>query len=167
LYLRVEDRNSMAHSVEARLPFLDYRLVTLSFSLPGEWKLRGGWNKYVVREALKGVIAEQVRTRTDKMGFPTPSKDWWGGPWYEPMMDLLGSRILRESGVCDVDLARTDLSRHAQGQVDVSAQLFRMAEFAAWVGLDPSVTSTARHEDTGDASVAALATMQGRKDQHA
>jgi asparagine synthase (glutamine-hydrolysing) len=44
LYLRIEDRNSMAHSVEARLPFLDYRLVTLDFQLPVEWRLRGGLN---------------------------------------------------------------------------------------------------------------------------
>jgi asparagine synthase (glutamine-hydrolysing) len=133
LYLRVEDRNSMAHSVEARLPFLDYRLVSLAFSLPGEWKLRGGWNKYLVREALKGVIAEEVRTRTDKMGFPTPSKKWWGGPWFEPMMDMLGSRALRESGVCRTDVAIENLRRHQQGQVDVSGQLFRIAELAVWL----------------------------------
>jgi asparagine synthase (glutamine-hydrolysing) len=133
LYLRVEDRNSMAHSVEARLPFLDYRLVSLAFSLPGEWKLRGGWNKYLVREALKGVIAEPVRTRTDKMGFPTPSKDWWARDWYEPMMDLLGSRTLRDSGICDPESARADLARHVRGEVDVASQLFRLAEFVTWL----------------------------------
>src|SRR4030095_8345133 len=133
LYLRVEDRNSMARSVEARLPFLDYRLVSLAFSLPGEWKLRGGWNKYLVREALKGVIAEPVRTRTDKMGFPTPSKDWWGGGWYAPMMDLLGSRALRDSGICDPESARTDLARHVRGEVDVANQMFRLAEFVTWL----------------------------------
>jgi asparagine synthase (glutamine-hydrolysing) len=133
LYLRVEDRNSMSHSVEARVPFLDYRLVSLAFSLPGEWKLRGGWNKYLVREALKGVIAENVRTRTDKMGFPTPSKEWWGGPWFEPMMDVLQSRALRESGVCRTDVVIENLRRHQQGQVDVSGQLFRIAELAMWL----------------------------------
>ena len=104
----------MAHSVEARLPFLDYRLVTLAFSLPGEWKLRGGWNKFVVREAMRGVIAENVRTRRDKMGFPTPSKNWWGGPWFDPMMDLLGSQTLRESGVCDANAARAELAAARQ-----------------------------------------------------
>jgi asparagine synthase (glutamine-hydrolysing) len=167
LYLRVEDRNSMAHSVEARLPFLDYRLVTLAFSISGEWKLRGGWNKYVVREGLKGVIAEQVRTRTDKMGFPTPSKDWWGGPWYEPMMDLLGSRTLRDSGVCDVDLARADLARHARGQVDVGSQLFRIAEFATWMGLNRSNSDAMRDDGSRDARFDALATMYSGKDGHA
>jgi asparagine synthase (glutamine-hydrolysing) len=138
LYLRVEDRNSMAHSVEARLPFLDYRLVSLAFSLPGDWKLRGGWNKYFVREAMKGVIAERVRIRRDKMGFPTPSKDWWTGPWREPMMDLLRSRTLRESGICDVDDVISDLQRHVRGEVDVASQLFRLAEFATWLDLNRS-----------------------------
>ena len=145
LYLRVEDRNSMAHSVEARLPFLDYRLVSLAFSLPGEWKLRGGWNKYLVREALKGIIAEPVRTRTDKMGFPTPSRNWWAGDRYAPMMDLLGSRALRESGVCDADTVETSLQRHVQGQIDFSGELFRLAEFATWLEVKgPVAKSDAR-----------------------
>jgi asparagine synthase (glutamine-hydrolysing) len=138
LYLRVEDRNSMAHSVEARLPFLDYRLVSLAFSLPGDWKLRGGWNKYVVREAMKGVIAERVRLRRSKMGFPTPSKDWWSGPWREPMMDLLRSRTLRESGICDAADIERDLQRHTRGDLDVASQLFRLAEFGTWLDLNRS-----------------------------
>lgn len=141
LYLRVEDRNSMAHSVESRLPFLDYRLVALAFSLPGHWKLRDGWNKYVVREALRGVIAESVRTRRDKMGFPTPSKSWWGGAWYEPMRDLLDSSTLRQSGICAVDRVAADLDRHSEQKVDVSSNLFRLAEFGRWLELCP----TARH----------------------
>jgi asparagine synthase (glutamine-hydrolysing) len=133
LYLRVEDRNSMASSVEARLPFLDYRLVSLAFSLPGEWKLRDGWNKYLVREAVRGVIAEPVRTRRDKMGFPTPSKDWWGGPWYEPMMDALASQSLRECGVIHSESVRSRLEQHRAGKLDASNELFRVAQFGAWL----------------------------------
>lgn len=136
LYLRVEDRNSMAHSVEARLPFLDYRLVSLAFSLPGDWKLRDGWNKYIVREALRGVIGERVRTRRDKMGFPTPSKTWWSDGWFEPMMELLRTRTLRDSGICDVSRVEADLRRHAAGDVNLSDDLFRLAEFTTWLGLD-------------------------------
>ena len=133
LYLRVEDRNSMAASVEARLPFLDYRLVSLAFSLPGDWKLRDGWNKYLVREALRGVIAEPVRTRRDKMGFPTPSKQWWGGPWYGPMMDTLSAQRLRECGAIDTGALRTRLEQHKNGTVDASSDLFRVAQFAEWL----------------------------------
>jgi asparagine synthetase B (glutamine-hydrolysing) len=54
LYLRIEDRNSMAHSVEARLPFLDYRLVSFVSGLSDDWKIRGPWNKYVLREGMRG-----------------------------------------------------------------------------------------------------------------
>jgi asparagine synthase (glutamine-hydrolysing) len=172
LYLRVEDRNSMAHSVEARLPFLDYRLVSLAFSLPNEWKMRGGWNKYLVREALKGVIAEPVRTRTDKMGFPTPSKDWWAGDWYSPMMDLLGSRMLRESGVCEAETVRTSLEQHARGQVDFAGPLFRLAEFATWLdvkgnGAAPSGAEAIGSEAHRRAADAALAGSRSGGDLHA
>ena len=135
LYLRVEDRNSMASSVEARLPFLDYRLVSLAFSLPGDWKLRNGWNKYLVREALRGVIAEPIRTRRDKMGFPTPSKDWWSGAWFEPMMDRLNSRSWRECDAIDTKFVQELLLRHRTEQVDASSELFRVAQFGTWLSI--------------------------------
>ncbi len=70
LYLRIEDRNSMAHSVEARLPFLDYRLVTLDFQLPVEWRLRGGLNKFVLREAMRGPDPGSRAHARRQNGFP-------------------------------------------------------------------------------------------------
>jgi asparagine synthase (glutamine-hydrolysing) len=132
IYLRVEDRNSMAHSVEARLPFLDYRLVTLAYALPPDWKVRGPWNKFVVREATRGIIAERVRTRLDKMGFPTPSRSWFAGPWYAPMRDLLSSRTIRECGFVHVDAVTRDLERHRRGEVNAASRLFSLAEFGLW-----------------------------------
>ncbi len=69
--LRYEDRNSMAHSIEARVPFLDYRLVEFLFTLPDEWKIRGVTTKYILREALQGILPETIRTRKDKIGFKT------------------------------------------------------------------------------------------------
>jgi asparagine synthase (glutamine-hydrolysing) len=75
--LRFEDRNSMAHSIEARVPFLDHRLVEFAFGLPGEEKIHGAITKYVLREGLKGVLPETVRTRRDKIGFRAdPSITW-------------------------------------------------------------------------------------------
>jgi asparagine synthase (glutamine-hydrolysing) len=74
--LRYEDRNSMAWSIESRVPFLDYRLVELLAGLPDEAKLRRGVTKVVLRDALKGIIPESVRARTDKMGFVTPEEVW-------------------------------------------------------------------------------------------
>jgi asparagine synthase (glutamine-hydrolysing) len=147
LYLRVEDRNSMANSVEARLPFLDYRLVSLAFSLAGEWKFRDGWNKYLVREALRGIIAEPVRTRRDKMGFPTPNKGWWGGPWYGRMMDTLSTQRLRECGAVDIGLLRSTLEQHKKGYVDASRDLFRVAQFAEWLTTCSGTPMDARLSD--------------------
>jgi asparagine synthase (glutamine-hydrolysing) len=67
--LRYEDRNSMAHSIEARVPYLDHRLVEVAFELDDACKLHGATSKYVLREALRGTIPERVRTRVDKIGF--------------------------------------------------------------------------------------------------
>ncbi|MCX6157756.1 MAG: asparagine synthase (glutamine-hydrolyzing) [Ignavibacteriota bacterium] len=67
--LRQVDRNSMAFSVEARVPFLDHRLVEYIFSLKSEYILHNGYTKYAYREAMKGVIPEEVRNRRDKVGF--------------------------------------------------------------------------------------------------
>jgi asparagine synthase (glutamine-hydrolysing) len=75
--LRFEDRNSMAHSIEARVPFLDHRLVEFAFSLPGDYKVNGVETKSVLREAMRGVLPEPIRTRRDKIGFRAePTATW-------------------------------------------------------------------------------------------
>jgi len=76
MLLHWEDRNSMAHSIESRLPFLDYRLVQLSLGLPDDCKLSQGMTKRVLREAMKGILPDGVRERVDKMGFFTPEEIW-------------------------------------------------------------------------------------------
>src|SRR6266446_5652181 len=116
LYLRLEDRNSMAHSIEARLPFLDYRVAEFAYALPDEWKLRGPWNKFVLRQAMEGRIPESVRLRADKMGFPVPARKWFAGQLFEPVMDLLSSRRTIESGRYRMDAVKRDLDRHRRGE---------------------------------------------------
>ena len=70
-----EDRNSMAHSLEIRTPFLDHRLVDLCLSLPDTLKLSDGWSKYTLRAAFPEV-PQAVRWRRDKQGFVTPEESW-------------------------------------------------------------------------------------------
>ena len=70
-----EDRNSMAFSLEIRLPFLDHRLVEFVVGLPTELKLRGGWTKYLARAALPE-LPQSIRWRRDKQGFTTPEELW-------------------------------------------------------------------------------------------
>lgn len=74
--LRYADKNSMAHSIETRLPFLDYRLVETVSAMPLDQKLKNGWTKYVMRNAMKGILPEKIRLRKDKIGFATPEDVW-------------------------------------------------------------------------------------------
>jgi asparagine synthase (glutamine-hydrolysing) len=75
-YLHWEDRNSMAHSVEARVPFLDHRLVEFAYNLPDDFLEKDGINKRIMREAMSGLLPEKIRNRKDKMGFTTPEEAW-------------------------------------------------------------------------------------------
>jgi asparagine synthase (glutamine-hydrolysing) len=74
--LHHEDRISMAHSVESRLPFLDYELVEFAVNCPAELKLRDGWSKWILRDALTGTLPDKVRLRKTKLGFDTPGGEW-------------------------------------------------------------------------------------------
>lgn len=75
--LRYEDRSSMAHSIESRVPFLDYRLVEYIFSLPDHQKIDKGYTKAVLRNSLGDLIPKNINARTDKMGFVTPEHVWF------------------------------------------------------------------------------------------
>lgn len=75
--LYYEDRNSMAFSLEARLPYLDYRLVQFAFSLPDTFKVRGARTKHLLYEAAKDILPPSVLARKDKMGFVSPGQRWY------------------------------------------------------------------------------------------
>jgi asparagine synthase (glutamine-hydrolysing) len=74
--LRYEDRNSMAHSIESRLPFIDYRLVELALSLPDNFKIKDGWTKYLLRKSTEQDLPSKVSWRKSKFGFEAPAGDW-------------------------------------------------------------------------------------------
>lgn len=74
--LRYEDRNSMAFSIESRVPFLDYRLIEFMFATSDDQKIRNGYTKHIYREAMRSILPEAVRLRLDKMGFVTPEEVW-------------------------------------------------------------------------------------------
>lgn len=76
MLLHYEDRNSMAHSIESRVPFMDPFLAECAFKMPIDHKLRNGITKYVVREGLKDVLPDKIRNRYSKLGFVTPEDQW-------------------------------------------------------------------------------------------
>ena len=132
LYLRVEDRNSMAHSLEVRVPFLDHRLVEMVFQLDGKWKLNGPWNKFVMREALQGRIPESVRTRVDKMGFPADAAGWLRGPLFNSFQEVLADPGFRQSPLFNADILTRELSAHRDGKLDATARLFDAVQMFLW-----------------------------------
>lgn len=74
--LHWEDRNSMAHSIESRVPFLDYRLVEFIVGLPDVFKIRNGYKKAVLRSGLRNLVPDNILDRKDKLGFVTPEAEW-------------------------------------------------------------------------------------------
>jgi len=74
--LRYEDRNSMAFGIEARVPYLDYRLIEFTAGLPDRLRVDGGWAKVALRRAMRGRVPEAIIRRRDKMGFATPERSW-------------------------------------------------------------------------------------------
>lgn len=77
------DRSSMAHSVESRMPFVDYRLVEFLAEVPACYKIHRGWSKYLARLAFSGKLPDKVCWREDKMGWPIPEDVWFKGPLSE------------------------------------------------------------------------------------
>lgn len=74
--LRYSDRNSMRHSIEARLPFLDYRLVEAAFSMNNLFKIKNGWTKHVLRVAMAGLVPQNILWRKVKLGFESSEVTW-------------------------------------------------------------------------------------------
>ncbi len=114
--LRFADRNSMAFSREVRLPFLDHRLVELVDGMPDSSKLRDGTTKWILREAIRGVVPEEVRTRKDKIGFAVPFVEWMRGPLDGLVRDVLDSNRFRERGLFNVPFLRSARERMLAGE---------------------------------------------------
>lgn len=94
------DFASMRSGIEIRMPFMDYRLVEYAFALPYSSKVGGGYTKRILRDALKGVMPEENRTRTFKVGLGAPTKDWLAGPLNEWMGDVISSQSFQDAALC-------------------------------------------------------------------
>jgi asparagine synthase (glutamine-hydrolysing) len=134
-YLRAEDRNASAHSVEARVPFLDHRLAEFCIALPPSWQMRDGWNKYVLRQAMRDRIPESVRTRRVKFGFPTSVSRWFAGPLADSARTLILDGPLASSGWMDMSRVENALTKHIRGDGDYSNIIFNASQLSHWLSL--------------------------------
>ncbi len=94
--LQVEDRMSMAHGIESRVPFVDHELVEFMATVPADIKFRDGRLKLMLKEAFAGLLPASVLSRTDKMGFPVPLAEWYAGKLGAYVRDIFGSKAARE-----------------------------------------------------------------------
>jgi asparagine synthase (glutamine-hydrolysing) len=132
MLLHWEDRDSMAHSVESRLPFLDFRLVEFVLGLPPDFKLSGATTKRVLRAAMQGILPESVRNRQDKMGFVTPEELWIREEAPELFRTELRRAIEASHGFITTDaLAR--LEAVIAGREPFSFLIWRMISFGRWM----------------------------------
>ncbi|HET9327971.1 MAG TPA: asparagine synthase (glutamine-hydrolyzing) [Candidatus Eisenbacteria bacterium] len=139
--LRYEDRNSMAFAIETRLPFLDYRMVELAFSLPDEAKLDGNATKAILRRALASRIPKPVLNRRDKMGFETPTDVWLRSRF----RNELRHRLLTPGPLHDwiePEPMRAALDQYLAGR-PIGLQVWRWLSLESWarqyLAVDPRV----------------------------
>ena len=90
--LQVEDRVSMAHGLESRVPLLDHPLVEFAATIPADSKFRDGEMKHIFKKAIKRFLPDAIHNRTDKMGFPTPLNQWIKNDAHDFTRDILTSQ---------------------------------------------------------------------------
>jgi asparagine synthase (glutamine-hydrolysing) len=134
LLLRMEDRSSMAFSLEARVPLLDHRLVEFGISLPDHLKVHHGWSKYAIRETMRGVLPDAVRQRTSKLGFAAPDRRWLAHDLRPQVTTLIEDSLRCERYVDVAALRRWYASPQAAGASEEAyLGLFRILALEMWM----------------------------------
>jgi asparagine synthase (glutamine-hydrolysing) len=128
--LMKQDQMSMAASIESRVPFLDHPLAEFAASLPPRLKLRGWTTKYVLREAMRGILPAPILERR-KMGFPVPFGRWLRGP-YRWLLDeyVLGDRAVARQ-LFAPDVIKRVAAAHLNGE-DHSERLWALLTLEVW-----------------------------------
>ena len=124
------DRASMAHSLEVRVPILDYTLTEWASGLPPQWRLHGREGKHILKQAMTKYLPNDVLFR-EKMGFAVPLANWFRGPLKGRISSLAESRGLAELGLFDTDTIRTMVQHHQAGLRDHSAIIWSLVMFEA------------------------------------
>ncbi|MBM4229262.1 MAG: asparagine synthase (glutamine-hydrolyzing) [Gammaproteobacteria bacterium] len=130
--LRYEDRNSMAWSIEAREPFLDFRLVDFALSLPDDAKIYDGRLKYVLREAMRPYLPEEILNRRDKVGFVTAEINWLDSPFISEICGSIAAENVRFSQWVDVDRLLNVLKRREKLSLPLKRGVLRLFIASRW-----------------------------------
>ncbi len=132
MLLHWEDRSSMAHSIEARVPFLDHPLVEFSLALGNEHKMQGATTKSVLRSAMSGVLPDAIRDRRDKLGFATPEEIWFKGPLRGEAQDGIEATLRRYPNLIDAPRTRQLAGDMLDGRRPFDFKLWRIISLGLW-----------------------------------
>lgn len=133
--LHYEDRSSMAHSIESRVPFLDYRLVELGVNLKPEYLSHKGTSRPLYRKALKPYLPDDIVNRKDKLGYPVPFSEWTKGSLKNFIQDSLFSENNYLFDYINKKQLEINLKNHNSGIKDYSWEIWRLLSFKYFLEL--------------------------------
>lgn len=133
--LHYEDRSSMAHSIESRVPFLDYRLVELGVNLPTNYLSFKGISRPLYRKALKPFLPEEIVNRKDKLGFPVPFAGWTRGLLKNYVQDNFSDKKDEVFNYIDENQLKINLEKHFRAEKDFSWEIWRLLSLKNFLGL--------------------------------
>jgi asparagine synthase (glutamine-hydrolysing) len=132
-HLKWGDYNSMWHSIESRMPFLDHRLVERTISLPSDWIIKNGTTKHILREAMTGTLPEQIRNRRDKVGFATPEGEWFRNEPFKGLIEsILNSQSFANRKIIDPNKAKALYAKHLNKKIDISKEIWKWIHLELW-----------------------------------
>lgn len=131
--LHWEDRTSMAFSVEARVPFLDYRVIEFLTSLPADQKIRKGITKFILRKSIKGLVPEKIRCRMDKKGFSTPEEVWMKEELRNNILEVMNSESFKKRKYWNAGEVLKEYERYLCGKSEYSSEIWRIVCAELWL----------------------------------
>lgn len=133
--LHYEDRSSMAHSIESRVPFLDYRLVEFGVNLPSDFLAQGGLTRPLYRKAFKDFLPSQITARRDKLGFPVPFDKWTRTNIKEYVLDLFTNPNAKIYNYINKKYLDENMAKHFKEDINYGWYIWRLLSFEKFLSL--------------------------------
>jgi len=131
--LKWEDHNSMFFSMESRVPFLDHRLVEKTLTLDKEQIINKGNTKYILRNAMRSKMPDEIVHRQDKKGFSTPADDWFREKAFaDTISQILHSKRFKERGILDVNSCINRFEKHKEKKINISKDIWKWVNLEIW-----------------------------------
>ncbi len=128
--LMKQDQMSMAASIESRVPFLDHKLVEFTAQMPINMKLRGDTTKFLLKEAMKGILPDEILYR-QKMGFPVPIGSWFRNEFNHIVDEYVLSERSLSRNIFNADFIREIVSKHNSGE-NHDERIWHLVNFEIW-----------------------------------